>query len=59
MPSTGNGAFLSVRGRRIVAGDTIDGYAAFKRLMNGYIEKYQIGVEIDDGIRITKAKILE
>ncbi|RDS83695.1 hypothetical protein DWU98_05055 [Dyella monticola] len=57
-PRNPSSSYFLLRGR-ISVGSSIDGYAAFKRLMNGYIEKYQISVEIDDGIRITKGEFLE
>jgi len=53
-----SGLYFLLRGR-VAVGDSIGGYEVFRQLMNGYIEKYQIKVEINNGTTITQATALE
>lgn len=51
-------SLFSLRGR-ILVGDSIDGYLAFRRILNENIVKYGIDVKIDDGVSIKSSKILD
>lgn len=51
-------SFFSFRGR-IIVGDSIDGYLAFRRILNENITKYGINVRVDDGVSKKSSKILD
>ncbi|GAB2576841.1 hypothetical protein ISP15_18095 [Dyella jejuensis] len=58
VPRFRSGVKITPKGK-ILIGSSIEGYLSFKRVINEYLDKYSIDVKIDDGVRITKVKLLE